>query len=617
MTGKLISSIYITLAILSAALIFYGCRRNSSSATDDSSYSELLALADSLIDISPDSTLVLCRNFFMEYPDVADSLRARARLIEGNAYFSMGDLTEARTAMSEAKAIASRCGDTYTCINATADLGVAMRVSQQPDSALTLYNEALAMIGDNSSYADEKAHLLTSIAILFANTGHLDEARDYADKAVAASKESGDPDLIMYATSQAGAIYNLMGDREMATRLSYEALADARRQGLPRYELKALGHIIDIHLRENRPDSVDFYLRRGEELARLFPETSVEGLGFLEEKYVVLTAMGRYRESLAVQKRLMRLQDCAPTFMPPEKLWLRMARNYRGLNMPDSAAICYERAFEVSDSLRGEDTDRQLSEFYARFKTTEKEIALANMQRRKARSDMWLAIAAGIIIALAATVAAGIYYVKNRRRKERLAMLRSHINGIEQERGRLAKDLHDGICNDLYGIEMLLQTDTSREELLCDVEKIRSEVRRISHEMMPPSLLDVGLDEALRGMLAKMEHAYPHTDFICSTTSGPGHKPLSDHISYSIYRICQELTGNIMRHANPANLKLSLDCGMNEFVLTITHDGTTAANTSGSNGIGIESIRQRLASIDATASGFPFAKEIKITCPLR
>lgn len=617
MTGKLISSIYITLAILSAALIFSGCQRNSSSAADDSSYGALLAQADSLIDISPDSTLVLCRNFFMEYPDAADSLRARARLIEGNAYFSMGDLTEARTAMSEAKDIASRCGDTYTCINATADLGVAMRVSQQPDSALTLYNEALAMIGDNCSYADEKAHLLTSIAILFANTGHLDEARDYADKAVAASKESGDPDLIMYATSQAGAIYNLLGDREMATRLSYEALADARRQGLPRYELKALGHIIDIHLRENRPDSVDFYLRRGEELAHLFPETSVEGLGFLEEKYVVLTAMGRYRESLAVQKRLMRLQDSAPTFMPPEKLWLRMARNYRGLNMSDSAAICYERAFEVSDSLRGEDTDRQLSEFYARFKTTEKEIALANMQRRKARSDMWLAIAAGIIIALAATVAAGIYYVKNRRRKERLAMLRSHINGIEQERGRLAKDLHDGICNDLYGIEMLLQTDTSREELLCDVEKIRSEVRRISHEMMPPSLLDVGLDEALRGMLAKMEHAYPHTDFICSTISGPGNKPLSDHISYSIYRICQELTGNIMRHANPANLKLSLDCGMNEFVLTITHDGTTAVNTSGSNGIGIESIRQRLASIDATASGFPFAKEIKITCPLR
>lgn len=114
--------------------------------------------------------------------------------------------------------------------------------------------------------------MLTSIAILFANTGHLDEARDYADKAVAASKDSGDPDLIMYATSQAGAIYNLMGDREMATKLSYEALADARRQGLPRYELKALGHIIDIHLRENRPDSVDFYLRRGEELARLFPK---------------------------------------------------------------------------------------------------------------------------------------------------------------------------------------------------------------------------------------------------------------------------------------------------------------------------------------------------------
>lgn len=617
MTGKLISSIYITLAILSAALIFSGCRRHSSSATDDSSFGDILAQADSLIDISPDSTLVLCRKFFTEYPNSTDTLYAKAKLIEGNAYFSMGDLAEARNAMSEAKAIASRCGDTYTCINATADLGVAMRVSQQPDSALTLYNEALAMIGDNLSYADEKAHLLTSIAILFANTGHLDEARDYADKAVAASKDSGDPDLIMYATSQAGAIYNLMGDREMATKLSYEALADARRQGLPRYELKALGHIIDIHLRENRPDSVDFYLRRGEELARLFPETSVEGLGFLEEKYVVLTAMGRYRESLAVQKRLMRLQDSAPTFMPPEKLWLRMARNYRGLNMSDSAAICYERAFEVSDSLRGEDTDRQLSEFYARFKTTEKEIALANMERRKARSDMWLAIALGIILVLTATVAAGVYYMKNRRRKEKLAALQSHIDGIEQERGRLAKDLHDGICNDLYGIEMLLQADTSRDELLTDIEKIRTEVRRISHEMMPPALLDVNLDEALQGLFAKMAHAYPGTGISYASPHAGTMPSVPEHISYSIYRICQELTGNILRHAKPATIKIRLEGDKNNIELHISHDGTTGSKAKKGTGIGIASITQRLAAIGATASGIPFSREMTITCPLR
>lgn len=376
--------------LIAAGISLVGCGEKCNTESAQTDFSVMAQAADSLIDIAPDSSLIICHRFFTEYTE-SDSLFAQVKLIEGNAYFSLGDLDEAKKSMAEAKTLAATVGDEYTLINATSDLGVAMRVSQQPDSALSLYNEALSLIGEKV-YKDEKAHLLTSIAILYANTGHLDEARDYADKAVVAAKECTDPDMIMYANSQAGAIYNLLGDKEKAFKLTREAIADARRHNLPRYELKALGHMIDLQLRTGNLDSVNFYLKHGEVLAGKFPETSVEGLGFLEEKYVALAAMNRYRESLNVQKRLQHLQSVAPTFMPPEKLWLRMARNYRDMHLTDSAAFCYERAFAVADSLRGEDTDRQLNEFYARYKTSEKELALANMERKKAQSDLWLAI---------------------------------------------------------------------------------------------------------------------------------------------------------------------------------------------------------------------------------
>jgi tetratricopeptide (TPR) repeat protein len=71
-----------------------------------------------------------------------------------------------------------------------------MRVAGETDSAMTLYQEALLLI-EAGDYKDEKAHLLTSIAILYANTGHLDEARDYADRAVEAANESMDMDMII------------------------------------------------------------------------------------------------------------------------------------------------------------------------------------------------------------------------------------------------------------------------------------------------------------------------------------------------------------------------------------------------------------------------------------
>lgn len=606
---------FLILFLLAVVLAAVGCDRRHDVAAGAEEYDGMVQRADSLIDIAPDSALLLCREFFAYYPNADDSLFAKAKLVEGNAYFSVGDMEEARKSMSRAKRLASMCGDKYTLINATADLGVAMRVSQQPDSALKLYNEALALI-DDDDYLDEKAHLLTSMAVLYANTGHLDEARDYADKAVKAARESNDPDLIMYANSQAGAIYNLLGNPAKALQLTHEAMADARHQNLPRYEMKALGHMIDIHLKDGNMDSVEFYLRRGESLAKQFPETSVEGLGFLEEKYVALSAMGRYRESLEIQRHLQTLRSSAPTFMPAEKLWLRMARNYRGLNLGDSAAVCYERAFEMADSLRGEDTDRQLSQFYALFQTTEKELALAGMERRKARSDMWLAIAGGILVAMIALLVSAVMYIRARKRNEKLRLLQSYLNGVEQERGRLAKDLHDGICNDLYGIEMLLQTDTDRESLLADVERIRSDVRRISHEMMPPMISEVGLAEAIDGMVRKLAHAFTKVEFTVDCTPPEGWERVPVTKAYALYRICQELLGNILKHSGPDRVDINLHRDSHSVVLTISSDGSPCDTNAEGTGIGVDSVRERLAAIGAFASGLPFSDVITITCDL-
>ena len=601
--------------LIAAGISLVGCGEKCNTESAQTDFSVMAQAADSLIDIAPDSSLIICHRFFTEYTE-SDSLFAQVKLIEGNAYFSLGDLDEAKKSMAEAKTLAATVGDEYTLINATSDLGVAMRVSQQPDSALSLYNEALSLIGEKV-YKDEKAHLLTSIAILYANTGHLDEARDYADKAVVAAKECTDPDMIMYANSQAGAIYNLLGDKEKAFKLTREAIADARRHNLPRYELKALGHMIDLQLRTGNLDSVNFYLKHGEVLAGKFPETSVEGLGFLEEKYVALAAMNRYRESLNVQKRLQHLQSVAPTFMPPEKLWLRMARNYRDMHLTDSAAFCYERAFAVADSLRGEDTDRQLNEFYARYKTSEKELALANMERKKAQSDLWLAIMISITTILVLLFIAGIMYFRMRRKKEEMRLMQSYFNGIEQERGRLAKDLHDGICNDLYGIEMLLQTNTDRNEILADVEKIRSDVRHISHQMMPPALQEVGLAEALVGMVTKLRQMYPNTAIDSFSEPETGWDCVPINTAYGLYRIAQELTGNILRHSNPTQINISLLHKEDSISLSIKHNAPIVGIEKKGNGIGIESVKERIAAIGAQATGLPFSANITIECPVR
>lgn len=75
------------------------------------------------------------------------------------------------------------------------------------------------------------------------------------------------------------------------------------------------------------------------------------------------------------------------------------------------------------------------------------------------------------------------------RKRKNWKLAQSYIEGLERERTRLAKELHDGVCNDLLGIGMNMQcmqpTDESKQEILALLEQVRSDVRCISHELMP------------------------------------------------------------------------------------------------------------------------------------
>ena len=64
-----------------------------------------------------------------------------------------------------------------------------------------------------------------------------------------------------------------------------------------------------------------------------------------------------------------------------------------------------------------------------------------------------------------------------------MKLAKSYIDGLERERTRLAKELHDGVCNDLLGIGMQVQcmppSAESKHELLDLLEQVRGEVRCI------------------------------------------------------------------------------------------------------------------------------------------
>ncbi len=259
-------------------------------------------------------------------------------------------------------------------------------------------------------------------------------------------------------------------------------VAISEKRGLPRYILKTYASIIDMHYKDGRRDSVDYYISRGQKLMSQVPEASVESMGFLEESYVVLSAMGRYRESLDIQNKILSMRG-AGTFMPFHKLYQRMARNYKGLGDIERMGEAYERSIAIADSLHGLEIDNQLSEFDVKYDTAQRELQIARLETEKMRQRMWMAItcigAFLIILGL-------IIYFRSRRSRLRRSLemqsLRSQLEAVDNERARLAAELHDGVCSDLSGIALMMQSSrTDRDEIVGMIDNVRTEVRSISH----------------------------------------------------------------------------------------------------------------------------------------
>ena len=128
------------------------------------------------------------------------------------------------------------------------------------------------------------------------------------------------------------------------------------------------------------------------------------------------------------------------------------------------------------------------------------------------------------------------------------------------------------------------------------LEEIRSGVRAISHELMPPNFQFTDLNEMLADYFSKMQEIsgisiqytpYPHTDW----------SSISEHIGYEIYRIMQETTGNILKHTQAKVICIQIEKNATYLIIEVHHDGNWSPHADLSKGIGLRTINDRLKTI--------------------
>lgn len=188
--------------------------------------------------------------------------------------------------------------------------------------------------------------------------------------------------------------------------------------------------------------------------------------------------------------------------------------------------------------------------------------------------------------------------------------------GQEEERIRIAKDLHDGISLSLAHIRMRLSSfeaqltlppqKTVIRELLDQLGHTSKEVRSISHNLAPLSLQHQELTKAIEELVyqielvdANMDIEFNYPDDI-NTSLSPMHKQ-------NIYQIVKELFNNILKYAQASRIELRFSQDQDSFQLEIEDNGKTynPESNSGVGGLGLASIKSRATLLNGWFTVLP------------
>lgn len=223
----------------------------------------------------------------------------------------------------------------------------------------------------------------------------------------------------------------------------------------------------------------------------------------------------------------------------------------------------------------------------------------------------------------------------NRMQDKRTQKIRtlSLIQGQEEERRRISRDIHDGIGQMLTALKMNVENfDESRfsgeEKQKCQSIKtlIRDtivEVRRISNALAPPGLYDFGLYSVTKQLLEQLLKTSDMKIHFDSNIHNIRYLPL---VEVTLYRIIQESINNALKHSMAENLELSINQDDEFLNLIIFDDGggmhysDEHFNQNKSSGKGLRNIKERALFIGAKLTIISKPNEgciIKITIPIK
>jgi two-component system sensor histidine kinase UhpB len=180
------------------------------------------------------------------------------------------------------------------------------------------------------------------------------------------------------------------------------------------------------------------------------------------------------------------------------------------------------------------------------------------------------------------------------------------INAQEDERARIARELHDDLSQQLAAVAIIVSglrrkvrkrgVDSEVEQTFATLQErtaaAATAVRDLSHELHPSALQHAGLTATLRGRCTDIER---HHQVTVTFDPGDGLDSLHSDVALCLFRVVQEALTNVLRHARARTIYVSLMTTAGSVELNVVDDGIGfVASERTRSGLGLRSIHERV-----------------------
>jgi signal transduction histidine kinase len=292
--------------------------------------------------------------------------------------------------------------------------------------------------------------------------------------------------------------------------------------------------------------------------------------------------------------------------------YLLLSDMYKATGLYEKAFESLQKSTSVKDKIINETTEGKIAELETVYQTEKKEQQLKLQKAEIARKNslLW-----GFAILGALLIFTGFSIYRKRQIRHKMDLqaevmkqqdiaTKGIITAEENERKRIAADLHDGVGQMMSAAKMNLSAfendiqfnnenqKLSFEKVINLVDESCKEIRSVSHQMMPNALLKSGLASAVKEFLDKLDNRVLKVNLY---TEGLNER-LDSNVETVLYRVIQECVNNVIKHSGASSLDISLIKDKDGIAATIEDNGRGFDTKDRQNfeGIGLKNIASRI-----------------------